>query len=139
MAQRLLLALLMIGALAPVACGGPDKVDSEEDIVGTWQRVGGGAESYCQYGEDGAYLCAESLGELGRNEGFQGEYWFEDGRYYDLITQESNCPEAGIYEIELLSSGNLKFILIEDECRDRVSGAVGRGIEEGKIEWQRVP
>ena len=44
--------------------------------------------------------------------------------------------ETGIYEVELLENGQLKFTVIEDECAFRVSCFEG-GIVE--VEWEPVP
>ena len=44
--------------------------------------------------------------------------------------------ETGIYEVELLENGNLRYIVIEDECLTRINYWAGRIIE---VEWEPVP
>ncbi len=47
-----------------------------------------------------------------------------------------NGVGVGVYEVELLENGQLKFTVIEDECAFRVSCYEG-GIVE--VEWEPVP
>ena len=68
------------------------------------------------------------------------EFRFEGTR---LILKDVSGPaclllgaETGIYEVELLENGNLKFTVIEDDCLVRVSYHVGRVIE---VEFGPVP
>ena len=55
-------------------------------------------------------------------------------------TPGSNCTligaEIGIYEVELLENGNLKFTVIEDECATRAAYLEGALIE---AEWEPIP
>ena len=44
--------------------------------------------------------------------------------------------QIGIYEVELLENGNLKFTAIEDECATRFNYLEGALIE---AEWEPVP
>jgi len=132
------IALLAIGGFVLVGCGAEDteKADSIEDIVGIWKRVGGGLENYCQYNDDGTYGCDQDLKRVNNNTArYKGEYWFEGAQYFDNI---GTCSEDGVYEINIQSSGNLKYELIEDDCPGRVSDIVGSGSTEALIEWERV-
>jgi len=130
-------ALLVIGGFILVGCGtsGPELADCPMDIVGTWKRVGGSQTSYCQVFNDGTWICADTLEEIDRKEGFQGQYWFEGTRYFE---QDSRCPEAGVYEIHMQPGGYLKYVMIEDECEDRVLNIAGGGPADVLIEWERV-
>ena len=128
MVKNTIIALLAIGVFVLVGCDTADteKADSIEDIVGTWQRVGGSVEKTCQFSGDGTLSCSD---------GITGEYWFEGSQYFE----KSGCPEVGVYEILLLESDNIKFEVIDDECSGRVSDLVGAFSTEGKIEWEPVP
>lgn len=135
------LTLLTIVVFVLVGCGasGPEKADSIEDIVGTWQQVGGTSGEYCQYSDDGTVICAPTLDHIERNVGFIGDYWFEGTQYFNRLGEGGACTQVGVYEISLQPNGNLKFELIEDNCMGRILGTVGSGGDEGVIEWERVP
>lgn len=131
-----------------VGCGSSDseKADSIEDTVGTWRRVrvdgASGGEGYCRLFEDGTYHCDSNLERVsGNSPAFMGEHWFEGTQLFDQMTEGAPplCTEVGVYEVHLQPNGNLKYELVEDECRDRITAVVGRGAEEGLIEWERVP
>ncbi len=129
MVKNTIIALLAIGVFVLVGCStyAAEKADSIEDIVGTWQRVGGSVEKTCQFSGDGTLSCSD---------GITGEYWFEGAQYFE----KSGCLEVGVYEILLLESDNIKFEVIDDdECSGRVSDLVGAFSTEGKIEWEPVP
>ncbi len=137
MVKNAIMALLVIGGFVLLGCSTADveKANSIEDIVGTWQRVGGSTEDHCRYSADGTSYCADSLIHLNdRIEGFAGEYWFEGTQFFD-----KGCLEDGVYEILLLESGNIKFELIEDNCSRRAQSYVGAFSTEGKIEWEPAP
>ena len=141
MLKKTIIALLVIGVFVLVGCGTSDveKADSIEDIVGTWQQVGGTSEEYCQYSDDGTAICAPTLDHIERNVGFISEYWFEGTQYFDRLGEGGGCTQVGVYEISLQPNGNLKFELIEDNCAGRIFGTVGSDGDEGLIEWERVP
>ena len=141
MSKNTIIALLVIGVFVLVGCGAEDveKADSIEDIVGTWQRVGGSIEYIQRYFADGTYYGVYGGGSLDQlNErigGNAGEYWFEDTQYFE----SHGWPTPGVYEILLLESGNIKYELIEDVCSGCAGLAVGSGSTEGEIEWEPVP
>jgi len=68
---------------------------------------------------------------------FTGEFWFEGTQFF---TQDSvGCDVGnpiGIYEVELLENGNLKFTVIEDECATRANGMQGATVA---AVWEPVP
>ncbi len=116
--------------LAGCAASGPKLASSAEDIAGTWQSKISIGE--IQYNEDGTWRSQSGSGLV-----FTGEFWFEGTQFF---TQNSVPCDVGnpigIYEVELLENGNLKFIVIEDECLSRVNFFAGRLIE---AEWEPVP
>jgi hypothetical protein len=70
----------------------------------------------------------------------KGRFWFEGTRLFVEHTL-GRCSEdsAGIYEVHLLESGNLRFVKIEDECMTRVSNYQGQQKYEGLVEFEPVP
>ncbi len=120
--------------LAGCAASGPKLANSAEDIAGTWQSTTSSVE--IQFNEDGTSRLKTDDGSI-----LNGEFRFEGTRFFDIVSaQGSACvvlgAETGIYEVELLENGNLKFTVIEDECPVRVNIFVGALIER---EWEPVP
>lgn len=114
---------------APVA--EPVLVTSLEDIVGTWEGIKGGGGSIQIEGDgDWTRICCAGLRRI-------AEVRFEGKRFF--ITETASevgmgeiCVPTGIYEIQLLEDGNLKFVAIEDECekrRNALQGAAGINVE----------
>jgi hypothetical protein len=132
--KKLFVPFLVVFILFLVGC---DTASPEEEaITGIWKRVGG-AESYCRYKDDGTYGCGFTLESVERDSAaFNGEYWFEEGRYIDKI---DFCSEDGVYELNFQSNGNLKYELIEDDCATRVSAYIGGGNSAGTIEYEPIP
>jgi hypothetical protein len=76
---------------------------------------------------------------INRDSGFIGDYWFEGTQYIEQLEGVALCTTTGVYEVLLQDSGNLKFVLVEDECPGRISDIAGSGSVEGEIEWKPVP
>ena len=95
-----------------------------KDVVGIWRTVVTPAprEHFLQFKEDGTYGIAhapEEL-ELDRVPGHVGEFWFEGTQLFIKRTEYTECIGViGIYEIELLTNGNLRFVEVEDVCDAR--------------------
>ncbi len=106
---------------------------SFEDIAGTWHSTISSVE--VQINEDGTTRAQDMEGRI-----IIGEFRFEGTRYFDKASPGDGCTleghGTGIYEVELLENGNLKFTVIEDECLVRVNYFAGRLIE---AEWEPVP
>jgi len=122
--------------LAGCAASGPKLASSAEDIAGTWQSTISSA--VVQINEDGT---SRSLGSLSTGVDFSiGKFRFEETRLFLTDRPDTECSfvgfEAGIYEVELLENGNLKFVVIEDECLTRINYLAGRLVE---AEWEPVP
>jgi len=117
--------------LAGCAAQGPSLVSSAEDIVGTWKTTIGATE--IQFNGDNTYLVTTPAFVA------RGEYRFEGMRLFlkaldrcDIIA----VGALGIYEVQLLENGNLKFAPIEEECSTRV----GRmQVQTIAAEWEPVP
>ena len=121
--------------LAGCAASGPKLASSAEDIVGTWQSTTDSVPGL-QFNEDGT-----AFGDPASVSPRPGEFRFEGTRLFLVnIAPGDDCvllgAETGIYEVELLENGNLKFTAIEDECAVRVTGITGALIEK---EWEPVP
>ena len=121
--------------LAGCAASGPKLLDSAEDMVGTWQSTV--ASMVLHFNEDGTWG-HETPG--GDHVHAGSEFRFEGTRLFLKDVSGGVClligAETGIYEVELLENGNLKFTVIEDECAIRVTGITGALIER---EWEPVP
>ncbi len=132
--KKLVIALFTAIFLVLVGCAasGPKLADSAEDIAGTWHSTTSTTE--VQINEDGTFRGRDTSGE-GRISNF--EFWFEGTQFF--IQAAVSCDVGnpiGIYEVELLENGNLKWTVIEDECLTRVNYYAGRLIE---VEWEPVP
>jgi len=120
--------------LAGCAASGPKLASSAEDIAGTWHSTTD--SGVLQFNEDGT-----ALGDPAAVNPNPAEFRFEGTRYFVTNTGQGNActqlgADTGIYEVELLENGNLKFTVIEDECAIRVSVLSGALIER---EWEPVP
>lgn len=137
--ERIPVLLLVVASLILAGCdtAEPEKDGRIEDLVGTWKQVGGLAASYCHFYADGTYICDPSLDRVKDNiGGFSGKYAYEDGQYID---RSDLCADDGVYEFTELSNGNLKYVVIEDDCLERISAVVGSGSTAGVIEWELLP
>ena len=132
------LALSIVFALfllAGCAASGPKLASSAEDIVGTWQSTV--TSLVLQFNEDGTFR-----GEFSDGSDFIDEFRFEGTRLFlkDVGPTSGACQsqgaETGIYEVELLENGNLKFTVIEDDCQLRITYIAGGLVE---VEWEPVP
>ncbi len=94
------------------------------DVVGIWRTVVSPAprEHFLQFKEDGTYRIAHAPEELEYVPGHVGEFSFEGTQLFIKRTENDVPGNAvcigltGIYEVELLANGNLRFVEIEDEC-----------------------
>ncbi len=122
-------------AEAPIATEKPilNLANSAEDILGTWSSL----SMELTFNENGI-----SLLQIGAGSPRESEFRFEGTRLImkEVTNLRETCVtdgfEVGFYEVELLENGNLKFIVIEDECTRRVSVLEG-GIV--KTDWEPVP
>jgi len=133
MNKKLALSIVIaVFLLAGCAASGPKLLDSAEDIAGTWQSTVTNLRFH--FDEDGTYV-RELVGDHSHT-GL--EFRFEGTRL--IWNDVENCTslgyETGIYEVELLENGNLKFTVIEDECLFRVNLIAGRLVE---VVFEPVP
>ena len=142
--KRVIYILLAIGVFLLTGCGprGPKLATSAEDIVGTWQQVGG-TPRYLQFFEDGTLHVADSLFLLDDQPFVEVEFRFEGTQ---LIMEETFpltfCQEnpTSIFEVHLLENGNLQFVAVEDKCGGASAALVGvSAVVEITREWEPVP
>ncbi len=101
------------------------QITTAEELVGVYgyQRWGGN-HRYFLFGPDGTYSIAGTLSRerLEDTPAESGEFWFEDTRLHLLVLDNRNeateCIDVvGLYEVQLLTNGALRFEVVEDECR----------------------
>ena len=119
--QMAILIGIEVFLLASCAASGPKLAISAEDILGTWKSTTSSME--IQFNEGGT-LGAGIPDVISP----PGEFRFEGTRLFFL--------GIGIYEVELLENGNLKFTVIEDESPPRANYLAGGLIE---AQWEPVP
>jgi len=132
MNKKLALSIVIaVFLLAGCAASGPKLASSAEDIAGTWQSTITSAEF--RINEDGTY---HSQREAGDTADF--EFCFEGTRITIRVDSCQNLgePIVGIFEVELLENGNLKFIAIEADDLGALNFFAGRLVE---VEWEPVP
>lgn len=120
--------VLLLGCAAPTPSG-PTLASKIEDLVGVWHRTELAAvEVYIEFKEDGTCRFATVPdSELELHPLMGGEFWFEGTqlhwKVFDAVGTWRAClaedRQVGIYQVELLPNGNLKFVKIEDKCGDR--------------------
>jgi lysophospholipase L1-like esterase len=104
-------------------------VTSAEALAGVWHKTtldSSGGEVYRQYTADGTYRMGRSPEELEAQPRIEGEFWFEGDQMvmrdvtalpsYDACLQ---AGQVGRYTVERLANGHIRFVEVEDECRDR--------------------
>ena len=131
---------LMVGSLAIAmfllaGCGAagegppePGPITSVGAIVGAWQRTSG-SPSYIAFHEDGTVGFSAALEVVVDGRGHHvNKYWFEGTQL--IIEGNHHCAdesqEIGMYEVDLLENGNLKFLTIEEDCALRGTLLAGR-------------
>ncbi len=124
--KKFVLTLIVIGLSLLMGCNTsdtpqPGPITNSKDIVGIWEIYG----DYVQYNEDGTFHFASSLERLEDQPMAIGEFWFEEGQYFEKEIEVHNLPSCGsvlgIYEVILLENGNITFTKVEDECQARAS------------------
>ena len=140
--KKVTITMMAIGLFVLAGCGapGPELASSAEDIVGMWHRIDRGSPWYILFLEDGALHESTNPELVEDRPMIKAEFWFEGTQLF-IGMSPGVCDEnpTGIYEVHLLANGNLKFVVIEDECRVRATAYHGRGDTEGLVEFKPVP
>ena len=143
MAGSIAIAMFLLASCGAAGEGPPEPgpITSAEAIVRAWQRTSG-VTLYIAFDEDGTFNVSGFLDAVIDGRGHHtNKYWFEgtqlimEGSYH--CADESQ--QIGMYEVDLLENGNLKFLTIEEDCAGRESELAGR-IDEGITrEYEPVP
>jgi hypothetical protein len=115
-------------------------VTTPEELSGVWGYSRGGLGArYYQFTQDGTFSNAASLTRerLEDTPAVKGEFWFEGSQLHlnvieFLATGEPCVGEIGVYEAQLLENGNLRFIVIDDDCSWRI-GDLGNDFEPAEL------
>jgi len=136
----MLTTLLLVGCGAPAATPTPipptatptqafTLATSAEEIVGTWQRGRVGDAGYIRFDEDGTRRGAYALNKLDSQPYAINSYQFEGTKMVTTEISVSGVPSCGekigSYEIRLLESGNIRIVVLEDECSHRAGSFAG--------------
>ena len=104
----------------------PELATSIMDIVGVWEHPLPGISGFREFREDGTNSSAAGVIEnLSEQPYTEGESWFEGNRFMiniidSVVPDQIKCiGVVGIYEVQLLADGGLRFVVIEDECEVR--------------------
>ena len=123
----------------------PEATEIAVNIVGIWHRTTSDPV-YLQFLEGGTSNWADSLETVIEGLGTQWNYRVEGTQLFleetiGMCSGHSRGAEAltGSYEVHLLENGNLQFVVIEDECRGRVTFLYGRPDDGITREFEPVP
>ena len=107
------------------------------DIVNLWTQSGSGARSYILIDADDTMTFARATPKNLQDQ----PYWifqilFEGTKLFikptiSVYPHEACANSVAIYEVQLLEHGNIKIVMIEDECQMRVLWLLG--------EWEPFP
>jgi hypothetical protein len=108
----------------------PVPISTAEELVGIWHQTPTNSflgDLYFQYKEDGTSRSATGTPDRLESEPLvEGEYWFEEGQLCGKDTAAEppwdECVEPGTigkYEAWMYSTGNIRFVRIDDECEGR--------------------
>lgn len=135
MKKASLLFLLSIAIIILSGCGSQDPVPitAVSEITGNWK--GTGQIMAMKIFPDGSVLQATLMAKIDSGEFEELGFIFE-GNQITVTGLESYCEaEVGLYQAQLLPSGNLVFIVVNDDCEHRGHHLLALG---DKNEWTRV-
>lgn len=101
----------------------PELITDMADLNGTWQPIPP-ASVWREYREDGTFRMAETQDSLEETPLVTGEYWFEGSvLHFKEVSGEPEwacgAEDIGQYEVQILESGEIKYVMVEDECGGR--------------------
>jgi hypothetical protein len=110
----------------PTATPQPVLATSIMDIVGVWEHPLPGSLVFREIREDGTMTSAAGVKEnIDEQPHSLGKSWFEGNRFMveiidTVLPDYKKCiGVVGIYEVQLLADGGLRFVVIEDACPTR--------------------
>lgn len=142
--RRTCAVFLFLGMLV-AGCGsqGREPVTGTEGMVGLWILDIEDASTFFEFKEDETFVVSLRVDFYGEPDPtIRGTYWFEESQLYMeaseaiLFPQDELCTDIGVYEVQSLKSGNLKFTLIDEPCSHREDFLVGPGSED--YEYRRM-
>jgi hypothetical protein len=94
------------------------------DLNGIWQPIPP-ANVWREYREDGTFRMAETQDGL-EAPLVTGEYWFEGSVvHFKEVSGEPEwacgAEDIGQYEVQILESGEIRYVMVEDECDGRAA------------------
>ena len=117
----------------------PELATSSEDIAGMWFSLPSGL--VLQFNDDGT--AQFGVDSDGTTLGYEAQTWFEGTRLFIKFVAYDGVSEAcatatGTYEVQLLDSGNLRFVRAQDECQLRVDALLGAADAEIALEYSPI-
>ena len=115
------LSFLALAILVLSGCGSSDPVPVTEigEIEGYWRTDPPGSALKIRSG--GTILQGLTVGKINEGEYTELVVVFEDGlTIISGNTTHTVCETTGSYRLQILSSGNLEFGVVDDECSDRI-------------------
>jgi hypothetical protein len=117
----------------------PELATSSEEIAGTWFSLPNGL--MLQFGDDGT--AQFGVDNDGTTLGYDAQTWFEGTHLFVRFEDYDGASEAcatdiGIYEVELLESGNLRFVHGQDDCEFRLESLQGTADSEIGLQYNPV-
>ena len=111
---------------------------SVEDVTGLWEGIDGGSGAI-RIEENGTWTFDSLDDEVGIIGG--GDVWFEGLHIFISEADwnspgEEKCDGAGIYEVHLLSDGDIRFIVVKDDCERRVTYLQGDTSMAITVKWR---
>ncbi len=103
-----------------------ERADSES-IAGTWYSFPAGM--LLRF--DGHGRAAFGVDETGETIGYEASAWFEGQqlvvKFADYAGESAVCETVvGVYEVQLLENGCIRFVTVQDECAFRADILTGR-------------
>ncbi len=124
--------ILAACATTPMVAKAQKLATSAEEIVGTWLAgfVGTqGGYNYIRFDKDGTFRLATALDDLNSRPYSINSYQFNGTKMVIKAVSGlavSTCGQVtGTYEIQLLESGNIRLVAINDQCGMRVTNISG--------------
>ena len=128
MNNRLILLVIVMLTVMVSACTEdpttPELVTDMSGLLGLWEPIPP-ASLWRVYREDGTFRMAETQDSL-EAPLVTGECWFEGSVLH--LKEVSGDPEwacgaedIGQYEVQILESGEIKYVMVEDECNGRAA------------------
>ena len=103
----------------------PKLITDMSGLNGIWQPIPP-AKAWREYRDDGTFRIAGTRDNLEETPFVTGEYWFEGSvLYFKEVSAEAEWECGGEvlaqYEVQVLESGEIKFVKVKDECSERAT------------------